>query len=262
MTENRIKRRIKQGRLAVGTYVLLRDPAIIEIIGLAGFDAAFIDMEHTCFEMAMVEDCIRACDLAGIASIVRVPENNSSHILRVLEAGAQCVQAPHVQSVEDAVRAVKAVRYAPLGERSVAPSTRAARYGAIGIEEHMAASNAGVLLAVMVEDMKAVEHLADIASVPGVDLIAVGPNDLSAAMGAFGPADPALRNAIEGIAETIRRVGKAKMTFPLDSPAYPLNAAQLQQMGVVYANCGPTVVDILFGALKRRVADIEAQIGP
>jgi 2-keto-3-deoxy-L-rhamnonate aldolase RhmA len=128
------------------------------------------------------------------------------------------------------------------------------------MKEHMARANGDVMLAVMVEDMTAVAQLAEIASLPGIDLIAVGPNDLAASMGITEPTDPELKRTIDHIAETLKRVGKAKMTFPLASHAYPLSAKELQQMGVVYANCGPTVVDLLLGPLTRQVAEIEAEL--
>ena len=131
MHENRVKSKIGKGRLALGKYIGIADPAVVEVVGLAGFDAAFIDMEHTSFDLPMVEAMIRACDLAGITSIVRVPDNNAKTILRVLDAGAQGIQVPHIADASDGGAAVKAVRYAPLGERGMAGSTRAARYGGL-----------------------------------------------------------------------------------------------------------------------------------
>ena len=85
MRKNRIKEKWSQGKMAVGTYVNLADPAVVEIIGLAGFDAAFIDMEHTAFTLETVQEMLRACDLTGIASLVRVPDNNPKTILRILD---------------------------------------------------------------------------------------------------------------------------------------------------------------------------------
>jgi 2-keto-3-deoxy-L-rhamnonate aldolase RhmA len=261
MRENKVRNKMKQGKLAIGTYVGIRDPAIVEIIGLAGFDAAFIDMEHTSFNLETVEDMIRACDLMGLTSLVRVPDNSPKNILRVLEAGAQGIQVPHIASVADAVEAVKAVRYAPLGERGMAGSTRAARYGNISMNEHVAASNADILLAVMVEDTGAIKQLAEIASVPGVDLIAIGPNDLSAALGVTDPKDPLLKKTIDGIARTLKKTGKAKMTFPLMNAAYPIGAVELQKLGVAYCNCGPSEVARLLRSFQQQVKDIEKQLG-
>ena len=95
MHRNRVKEKIAQGKLAIGAFVTLADPAVVEMIGLAGYDAAYIDMEHTAFDMRLVQDMVRACDVVGICSLVRVPENNPKTILRVLEMGAQAVQVLH-----------------------------------------------------------------------------------------------------------------------------------------------------------------------
>ncbi len=260
MRENKVRNKMKQGKLAIGTYVGIRDPAIVEIIGLAGFDAAFIDMEHTTFNLETVEDMVRVCDLMGITSLVRVPDNSPKNILRVLESGAQGVQIPHIGSVAEAVEVVKAVRYAPLGERGMAGGTRAARYGNVSMNEHMANSNADILLSVMVEDEKAISQLVAIASVPGIDLIAIGPNDLSEAMGITQPSDPRLKKVIEGIADTLRKTGKAKMTLPLMNAAYPVGAVELQRLGVAYCNCGPADVNRLLKSFQQQVKEINKQL--
>ena len=260
MRENRVKAKIKQGKLALGTYVGIADPAVAEVIGLAGFDAAFIDMEHTSFDLGVVEEMIRACDVSGITSIVRVPDNNAKTILRVLDAGVQGIQVPHIADVKDAVAAVQAVRYAPMGERGMAGSTRAARYGAVPLGEHMATSNAEVLLSLMVEDKHALGQLAEIASIPGVDLIAIGPHDLSASLGVTDPRDPLLTSTIEGIAATLRKVGKARMAFPLGIAAHPLTAFQLRAMGVAYTNCYPGDLGRLLQSSMQQVKQVQDEL--
>jgi 2-keto-3-deoxy-L-rhamnonate aldolase RhmA len=258
--KNRVRERISEGRLAIGTYVNLADPAVVEIIGLAGFDAAFIDMEHTGFDLHTVQEMIRACDLAGICSLVRVPDNNPKTILRVLEMGAQGIQVPHVSGNDDALAAVRAVRYAPLGDRGMGGPTRASRYGTVPTPEHIETSNSEIVLVVMVEDEGAIRQLEDIASLDGLDLIAVGPSDLSQALGTSGPDDPRLKETIEGIAATLKKVGKARMTFPLNAAAFPVDVAGLKRLGVAYTNCNPTDVDRLVKSYRQQVVDIRSRL--
>lgn len=258
MRENRVKTKIRQGKLAIGTYVGLAEPALVEIIGLAGFDAAFIDMEHSAFDFKVVQEMARACDLVGITSLVRVPDNNPKTILRILEMGVQGIQVPHIASRDDALAAVETARYAPLGERGMGGSTRAARYGSVPMKEHMATSNSEILLAAMIEDKEAIEQLEEIASVEGLDLIAIGPSDLSQSLGVSDSRDPRLKKTIDEIAATLRKVGKAKMTFPLNIPAFPLNVAELQKMGVAYTNCGPPDVRRLLLSYQQQVQEIQA----
>ncbi len=257
---NKIRERISQGELAIGTYVNLADPAVVEMIGIAGYDAAFIDMEHTAFDLQTVQEMIRACDLTGICSLVRVPDNNPKTILRVLEMGAQGIQVPHIAGKEDALEAVKAVRYAPWGDRGMGGPTRATRYGTVPLKDHVKRSNSDIVLVVMVEDMKAIDQLKDIASIDGLDLIAIGPSDLSQALGVSGKDDPKLKATIEKIASTLKKVGKAKMTFPMHAAAYPLDVAGLKRLGVAYSNCNPTDVDRLMGSYRDQVKGIRGAI--
>lgn len=260
MRKNRIKEKWIQGKLAVGTYVNLADPAVVEIIGLAGFDAAFIDMEHTAFNLDTVQEMLRACDLTGISSLVRVPDNNPKTILRILDMGAQGVQVPHISGKKDAVNMVKAVRYAPLGERGMGGPTRAARYGALASLEHLETSNSEILLSVMIEDKEAINELEDIASIEGVDLITVGPTDLAQALGIPENEYPRLMETIEYISATLKRINKAKLALPLNLPAFPLAISQLQELGVAYANCGPADVGRLMGSYKNQIDEIKSYL--
>ena len=116
MRQNRVKKLMREGKLALGKYVSLADPQVVEIIGIAGFDAAFIDMEHTGFDLRTVEEMIRASDLAGVTSMVRVPDNDAKLILRILDMGAEGIIVPHIEGLEGAKRAVDAVRYPHLWE--------------------------------------------------------------------------------------------------------------------------------------------------
>lgn len=260
MLQNRVKDKIRQGKLAIGTYVYLTDPAVVEIIGLAGFDAAFIDMEHGTFDLQLVQEMIRACELAGICSLVRVPDNNPKTILRVLEMGAQGIQVPHIASRDDALAAVRAVRYAPLGERGMGGSTRARRFGTVPMSEHVATSNSEIILAAMVEDMEAVEQLEEIASIDGLDLIAIGPSDLAQSLGASGAQDIRLKATIEQIALTLKKVGKARMTFPVNNATFPLGITELKRLGVAYTNINPTDVDRLLNSYRQQIQEIRAQL--
>ena len=115
MRQNRVKNIMRQGQLALGTYVTFADPQIVEIIGLAGFDAAFIDMEHTTFDLGLGSQMIVAADMAGVTSIIRIPGNDENLILRLLDAGAEGIIIPHIDGIEGAKKAVDAVRYAPMG---------------------------------------------------------------------------------------------------------------------------------------------------
>src|SRR6201997_173585 len=142
MKENRVKRILREGGLALGTHVGgIPDPQVVEIIGLAGFDAAFIDMEHTTLDLHDVQACVMAAERVGITPIVRTPGFDPAFILRLLDMGVPGAQGPHVGSAETAREAGRAVRYPPLGDRGMAAGSRAAEFAKIPLVEHMAQSN-------------------------------------------------------------------------------------------------------------------------
>ncbi|MFC1929848.1 HpcH/HpaI aldolase/citrate lyase family protein [Chloroflexota bacterium] len=259
MKETRIKTKIKEGQMAFMATVDMADPALVEIIGLAGYDAVFIDIEHSAFDFQLVEEMIRAADAVGIDAIVRVPENNQKTIGRVLDMGAEGIRVPHIKGREDALAAVQAVRYAPLGKRGMAgPSSRAMQYGAVSMAEHKKTSNDEIVLIVMIEDKEVIPEAEAIASIDGLDFVSVGAACLSLSLG-VGPGDPKLKKAMEDIAAGVRRGGKAKLSLNLDQSVLPMNAAQLRELGCNFAKTGGALSPLLKG-YKEQLQEYRAQL--
>lgn len=257
MQTNRVKKILREGGLALGTYVGgIADPQIVEIIGHSGFDAAFIDMEHTAFDLRDVQLMVMAAERVGITPIVRTPGFDPAFILRLLDMGVQGVQIPHISDAAAARAAVQAVRYAPLGDRGMAGSTRAAEYGKVPLPQHMEQSNREILLAVMIEDLPALEQIDAIAATPGVDIVAVGPSDLARALGVGGTNDhPKLGEAVDRVAAAVRRSGNARLALPMSHPTFPRDAAQLRALGVGYSNCAPAPEVRILRSMQAQVAD-------
>ncbi len=224
MRQNRVKRIMREGGLAIVSHVGFADPAVIEIIALAGFDGAFIDMEHTVFDLQLVGEMIRVADLTGITSIVRV-----------------------------------AVRYPPLGRRGGASTTRAAGYGSLPWQEHMQSSNEEILLTVMTEDLQGIKDIEAIAALDGVDLISLGPTDLSTALGITNPKDPRWRQTVEELVGKVNRIGKAKVYLPVYHAAFYLTPQELVQMGVSYTSVAPPPPTIVLNALRESAQRIREQ---
>ena len=264
MKENRVKRILREGGLALGTHVGgIADPQIVELIGLAAFDAAFIDMEHTCFDLHDVQLAVIAAERVGITPIVRTQGFDPAFILRLLDMDVQGIQVPHVGDTATARSAVKAVRYPPLGERGMAAGSRAAEFGKIPLIEHMAQSNREVVLACMIEDMAAVDRIDEIAAVEGVDLLAVGPSDLSRSLGVSGrPDHPRLVAAINRVREAVERgAAGARLALPLNHAAFPRNAAQLKALGAGYTNCAPSPEACLLRSFQDQAAEQRRLLG-
>lgn len=257
---NSIRNRMLAGQVALGVALHLRDPAVVELIGLGGLDAVFIDMENSGLELGSVEELIRAAEVVSIAPVVRIPTLDAVLIRRVLDLGAQAIAIPHVQSMEDAEQAVRATRYRPLGERGVSLVSRAARYGSVSWPVHTRAANDDVVLSLMIEDRRGLENLESIASVKGVDLIAVGPSDLSESLGITEPNDPRLRSEVQDIAQKLKRIGNAKMAFPYGNPMLAIRPNDLRDWGVSYSNVGPPIERLLLHHFQEKVAEVRAGI--
>lgn len=262
MIENKAKRIIREGGLALGAYTGgIADPQIVEIIGFAGFDAAFIDLEHTSLDLRDVQMMVTAAERVGITSMVRTPGFDPALILRLLDMGVQGIQLPHVNNAEAARAAVRAVRYAPLGDRGMFSASRAAEFGNIPNAEHMAQSNREILLSVMIEELSALDEIDEIASTEGIDLVVVGPADMSRVLGVPGQTNhPKLLEVIDCVATAVRKSGVTRLAMAMNNTVFPRNAAQLLEMGVSYANCAPTPEVRLMQSFKATVGEARKQM--
>lgn len=258
---NKVRQRIQEGKTAFGVGIHFREPAIVEMAGLAGFDAVFIDMETSALELGQVEELIRAADAVGTTPLVRVPDLDPTMIRRVLDLGALAITIPHVRTKREAEQAVQATRYQPAGERGVSPFSRAAGYGAVAWEAHTQSSNKDIVLTVDVEDREGLENIEEIASVKGLDIVAIGPSDLAESLGIRQANDPKLRTVVENVARALKRVGNAKMAFPYRHRLLDATYRDLKEWGVCYSNVNPSIERVLLlhfqGALAALREDME-----
>ena len=183
---NRFRRMLTEEREMppLGTWLMSAAPGPSEAIGQCGFDFVVVDMEHVPVEAAQLPEILRAVGCTPAEPVVRLAWNDAVMIKQALDAGAQTIMRPFVETAEDAARAVAAAKYPPEGTRGVAAIHRASRYGAV--PDYLRRANAETMVIVQLETPEAVGRLKEIASVPGVDALFVGPGDLSAAMGRIG----------------------------------------------------------------------------
>ena len=197
-----LKSRLAEGQVTVGSWLTLAHPAIAEIMSRAAFDWLTIDLEHSVITIKEAEEVIRIVELLGVVPLARLSANDPVQIKRVMDAGAQGVIVPMVNSSADAEAAVAAVRYPPKGKRGVGLA-RAQGYGS-SFDRYKEWINRESVVIVQVEHIEAVNNLEAILSVEGVDGFIVGPYDLSGSLGVPGQFDhPSMKEALE----QIRRVG-------------------------------------------------------
>jgi 2-dehydro-3-deoxyglucarate aldolase len=189
--------RLKNRDLLIGTLITLPAPEIAEILAQAGFDWLFVDLEHSAMEPYHAQAILQAV-AERLACVIRVPLNDEIWIKKALDTGAAGVMVPQVNRADDAVRALRYAKYPPQGTRSVGLS-RAQGYGA-GLQEYLARANADTAVIIQVEHIEAVDNLAAILEVDGIDAVLVGPYDLSASMGLIGQVEhPQVQAAIEKV---------------------------------------------------------------
>lgn len=182
-------------KVQIGSWVTLNHPSIAEIMADAGFDWLCIDMEHSVIDYADAQSLIMAIQSKGLKAFVRVGSNNSRIIKRVLDAGADGIIVPSVNSEKEARDAVNAVKYPPFGKRGVGLA-RAQGYG-FSFEHYRDVKSKSIELIVQIEHIDAIKELEKIINHEGVDGTFIGPYDLSASMGKPGKWDePEVKNAI------------------------------------------------------------------
>jgi 2-keto-3-deoxy-L-rhamnonate aldolase RhmA len=231
MKLNRMKAKMARGEVALGCSVMFPSPQIVEMLGYAGFDWVLIDCEHGSIGPADVELMCMAADAVGITPIGRPKSNSAGEITGLMDRGVMGVQVPHVNSAEDARRAVDAVKFGSGAGRGLAAGTRPDRWGLGGrMADFTAEANAQSLVCVQIEHENAVANLGEILKVQGVDVFFVGPSDLSQSMGFPGnPKAPAVAGAISG---ALRQIGQAGKTSGM--PATTETIASVLGSGCLY----------------------------
>lgn len=208
LPKNRFKAALKAGQRQVGLWCAMGDMSTLEMLAGCGYDWMLLDGEHTTAGPAEAIEFLRALAPYPVTPIVRVVWNDLPLIKKYLDAGAQTLLVPFVQSAAEAEAAVRAIRYAPEGMRGVAGATRASRYGHVA-DYHARAADELCLL-VQVETIEAVGKIEEIAAVPGVDGIFIGPADLAASLGHYAnTGHPEVKAVVLDAVRRIRAAGKA-----------------------------------------------------
>ncbi|QGZ60275.1 HpcH/HpaI aldolase family protein [Paraburkholderia acidisoli] len=229
---NPLKERLKEAEPLFGLWLSMGSETAAEALAHAGFDWLLIDMEHTPNDSADIVAQLRAIAAAHLPTepVVRVASNETWLVKHVLDAGARTVMFPSIDSAEDAARAVRLTRYpdvgTPDGERGVAGAVRAAAYGMR--RDYLRNANAQIATILQIETAQAVEQVEQIAAVPGVDCLFVGPGDLSASLGHLGDSKhPDVQAAIQRVVAAARAAGVATGIFAMDAAG----ARQYREMG-------------------------------
>jgi 2-keto-3-deoxy-L-rhamnonate aldolase RhmA len=226
--------KLSAGKVCFGPCITFTDPAVSE--ALAGSaDFLWIDLEHTAIGIESLLGHLLAARATQVPALVRVPSSELSLIKRVLDIGADGIIVPQICSVDEARSVVSACRYAPKGSRGWGPR-RATEYGRISQEVHMANANEQLFVALQIENLQALENVAQIVRIDGLDSVVIGPFDLSASMGLPGQlAHPKVKAAMLKIVETAHAAG---VWVGVGTAADLVQAREAVQMGVEWIQMG------------------------
>lgn len=204
MLPNKTKAKLKLGETTFGCFVRYPDAGLIELLGYLGWDFLIFDGEHGPLEPRDCEHMVRAAELTGVTPIVRVTANQAPVILRFMDTGAQGAQVPNVNSAAEAKAVVQSVKYHPHGTRGLA-GTRAAGFGQPApLTEYVQQANAETLVIIHIETAEAVEQISEIVNVEGVDVVFIGPTDLSQSLGIPGQVQhPTVQAAIDDVVDAV-----------------------------------------------------------
>jgi 4-hydroxy-2-oxoheptanedioate aldolase len=207
MRANPVKQALKAGKPSAGTWLSLGSITAARFLARAGLDWLTIDMEHSLVGWETATHMFASIAEAGCTPLLRVPANRHDHIKRALDNGAFGVVVPMVNSREEALAAVAACKYPPVGNRSVGGSVHALNFGG-SANDYYARANEELLVVLQCEHIESVENADSIFSVPGIDAIFVGPNDLAASMRSKDgkpPSGEATTQAMKHILETCKK---------------------------------------------------------
>ena len=204
-----VLQKIRSGQTVITAKSCYTDPELVEMIASSGFDAVWICLEHKRVDAAMTYSLIQACRLGGADALIRLRPSNYTDVLHLVEAGARGIMLPRVRHADEVREVVRAMKFPPLGARGFDGIHAEADFGRIPPADYLAKANDENFLVVQIEEPEVVPHIDDIASTAGVDVLFVGPADLTLGLGRFGRTeDPEVLAILEKVAAACRRHGK------------------------------------------------------
>ncbi|MBA4141215.1 MAG: 2-dehydro-3-deoxyglucarate aldolase, partial [Segetibacter sp.] len=212
--------------------------------GLAGFDWVLIDLEHGAGNEKDVLSQLQALEHTNTAAIVRIESAERQRIHRVLDVGAEGVMCPHINNLDEAKMVVSGLRYPPEGTRGVAKMVRATGFGK-NFAEYSSSANENIVGIAQIETIEALDHLDEIATLDGIDVLFIGPADLTMALGIFGQLDHRLfTDAVKATVNAAQKAGKATGILLFNPDDYNT----WYQLGIRMIACGADATFVADGA--------------
>ncbi|NQW10381.1 MAG: aldolase [Alphaproteobacteria bacterium] len=243
---NHLKATIEAGEPALGVWLQLGEPSIAEIASLAGYDFLILDNEHGPASIETTIQCMRAAQAGRATVMIRAAGQDPDYLKRILDAGAEALMIPMVETAEQAKAVVAACKYPPEGRRGYsAPTVRASGYGTD--PAYAAKANDTLFICIQIESAKAIANAGKIAAVPGVDMVFIGVADLAGDLGLLGQLGHAKVSAQIAKAEmAVKKAGKPLGTIP--RPGHTLNDLAAEGYRLVAGTADAAALRLTFEA--------------
>lgn len=239
-----LKQRLLNGETLNGCWLNLGSAVTAEIVGLSGFDWVLIDLEHGAGSESTTLSQIQALEHTSAGVIVRAESTEPQRIHRVLDMGAEGVMCPKVRNADEALKVVKGLHYPPFGNRGVAKMVRATQFG-LNFNDYYAKSREQILGIVQIETTEVLNHLDEVAAIDGVDVLFIGPADLSMELGIFGQFEhPLFVEVLTNIVGAAKRAGKAAGILFFNPDDYQ----RYHNLGIRFLACGADATFVAEGA--------------
>ena len=252
-----LKKRLKNGETLHGCWLNLGSALTAEIVGLSGFDWVLIDLEHGAGTEKEALGQIQALQHTPAGILVRVESAEPQRIHRILDMGAEGVMCPKINNLSEAKKVDNGLHYPPMGQRGVAKMVRATQF-AQNFQSYYETSQENILGIVQIETKEALSHLDEIAHLDGVDVLFIGPADLTMELGIFGQFDhPVYLEAVENTIAAATKAGKATGILFFNPEEY----TKYHQMGIRFIACGADATFVADGAkaMVKKLANIRTQ---
>ncbi|KAB2329558.1 hypothetical protein F7731_22200 [Cytobacillus depressus] len=210
MTINSMKRKLQEGKCVYGSWVRIPSPIVVEALGSVGFDFLHIDLEHSSIDLPMLDYMVLAGYSQDIQLIVRTASQNPADLYRIMDIGVSSFILPRIETAEQCAKLLQGIRYSPAGARGLGGPVRGNRWGVISLDQHMEEAEKETTVIVQIESKEGLANLDSILEVNGIDVIYIGPLDLSQALGYPGQVEhPIVQETIHSMVKTIRDKGIA-----------------------------------------------------
>jgi len=250
---SRVLAKMRRGKVAICTKINLSDPSVIELAGLAGFDAVWLDREHVPNDWQNLIHQVRAAKLYDMDTIVRVSKGSYSDLIRPLEADATAIMYPHLMGLEEAKKVVYNTKFHPIGRRPIDGGNIDGKFTQIKTQDYIKIMNRERFTIIQIEDPEPLNELEEIIKLEGIDVVFFGPGDFAQGIGA--PGDIGHPRVTEMKKEVVRLCKKYRCYA--GTVATAANFREIMEMGYDLINVGADVIGLgkywndLCGSLQK-----------